>query len=69
MKIIEPGKELITFEMKRMEDGKVFASGQYVEHPVKLSTGKSQPLPDWAYRFFFTNSALNITELRTFAKH
>ena len=53
MKITEPGKELITFEMKRIEDGKVFASGQYVEHPVKLSTGKPQPLPDWAHRFFF----------------
>ena len=53
VQIEEPGKQKITFELKRIADGKVFAKGWYFEHPVKLSTGKPQPLPDWAYQYFF----------------
>ena len=53
MKIVEPGKDIISFALKRVDDGKVFASGHYSEHSVKLSTGKPQPIPDWALKYFF----------------
>jgi len=53
IQIIEPGKQKVSFELKRMDDGRVFAKGFYIEHPVKISTKKPQPLPEWAYDYFF----------------
>ena len=53
IQIIEPGKQKVRFELKGMDDGRVFARGFYIEHPVKISTKKPHPLPEWAYGYFF----------------
>lgn len=55
VRILEPGKQKVSFALKRISDSKEFANGFYYEHPVKISTKRPQPLPTWAYQYFFSN--------------
>ena len=55
IEILEPGKQQVIFELKRPSDGKVYANGKYIEHPVRISAKKPQALPDWAHSFFFVS--------------
>ena len=51
--ILEPGRHRVTFTIKSVSDSKVFVQGSYIDHPVKLSTKKPQPLPPWAHKYIF----------------
>ncbi len=53
IEIIEPGKQRVIFDIKRLNDKKTYANGNYLEHPINLSTKKPQPLPEWCYQYFF----------------
>jgi len=53
IQIVEPGKQKVSFELKRMDHGITFSRGFYFEHPVLISIKKSQALPLWAFRYFF----------------
>ena len=53
LEILEPGRQKVCFSIKRTSDSKPFAEGSYIEHPVNLGIKKPQPMPNWAYQYFF----------------